>query len=106
MKKIIDDGDKGNSEYNLYDRLLKHSLEGRRCGLGFTGLADTIALLGYKYDSEESLKMIKHIMRLMFIAEMDSMIDMAITRGKFPGYDKSLEEKGNLWYDTLKKDMP
>lgn len=106
MKKIIDDGDKGNSEYNLYDRLLKHSLEGRRCGLGFTGLADTIALLGYKYDSEESLEMIKHIMRLMFIAEMDSMIDMAITRGKFPGYDKSLEEKGNLWYDTLKKDMP
>lgn len=106
MKKIVDDGDKGNSEYNLYDRLLKHSLEGRRCGLGFTGLADTIALLGYKYDSEESLEMIKHIMRLMFIAEMDSMIDMAITRGKFPGYDKSLEEKGNLWYDTLKKDMP
>ena len=106
LDKIDNDGDYGNSEYNLYERLLAHSLEGRRCGLGFTGLADTIALLGYKYDSDEALDMINHIMRLMFIAEMDSEIDMAITRGKFPGYDKSLEEKGNLWYDTLKKDMP
>ena len=106
MEKIENDGDKGNSEYNLYDRLLKHSLEGRRCGLGFLGLADTIALLGYKYDSDESLKMINHIMRLMFIAEMDAQVDMAITRGKFPGYDKSLEENGNPWYDRLKNDMP
>lgn len=105
LKKIEDDGDKGNSEYNLYTRLLSHSLEGRRCGLGFTGLADTIALLGLKYDSDEGLKMINHIMRLMFIAEMDSNIDMAITRGKFPGYNKELEEQGNLWYDTLKKEM-
>ena len=50
--------------------------------------------------------MINHIMRLMFIAEMDSEIDMAITRGKFPAYNQSYEKKGNLWYDTLKKDMP
>jgi ribonucleoside-diphosphate reductase alpha chain len=87
LDKIDNDGDYGNSEYNLYERLLAHSLEGRRCGLGFTGLADTIALLGYKYDSDEALDMINHIMRLMFIAEMDSEIDMAITRGKFPAYN-------------------
>lgn len=106
LDKIRNDGDEGKSEYNLYERLLAHSLEGRRCGLGFTGLADTIALLGYKYDSDEALDMINHIMRLMFIAEMDSEIDMAITRGKFPGYNSVYEKKGNLWYDTLKKDMP
>lgn len=106
LDKINNDGDYRNSEYNLYERLLAHSLEGRRCGLGFTGLADTIALLGYKYDSDEALDMINHIMRLMFIAEMDSEIDMAITRGKFPAYNQSYEKKGNLWYDTLKKDMP
>lgn len=106
LDKIDNDGDYGNSEYNLYERLLAHSLEGRRCGLGFTGLADTIALLGYKYDSDEALDMINHIMRLMFIAEMDSEIDMAITRGKFPAYNQSYEKKGNLWYETLKNDMP
>lgn len=106
LDKIRNDGEEGNSEYNLYTRILNRTLEGRRCGLGFTGLADTIALLGYKYDSDEALDMINHIMRLMFIAEMDSEIDMAITRGKFPAYNQSYEKQGNLWYDTLKKDMP
>ena len=106
LNKIEKDGDKNNSEYNLYTRLLKHSLEGRRCGLGFTGLADTVALLNYKYDSEESLNIINKILKIMFIAELDSNIDMAITRGTFPAYDKKLEENGNLWYDTIKKELP
>ena len=46
LAKIENDGDTNNSEYKLYQRLLSHTLEGRRCGLGFTGLADMIAMLG------------------------------------------------------------
>lgn len=102
LTKIVNDGDTGNNEYNLYQRLLKHSLEGRRCGLGFTGLADTIAMLGLKYDSDESLAMIERIMKLMFTAQLDSQIDMAITRGKFEAQDLELEKKGNRWYDFVK----
>lgn len=106
INKVVKDGDKGNSEYNLYTRLLDHSLEGRRCGLGFTGLADLIANLGLKYDSDEALKTIETVMRIMFVAEMDANIDMAILRGTFPAYNKEVEKQGNEWYDKLRKDMP
>lgn len=103
MNKIIADGDKDNSEYKLYERLLAHSLEGRRCGLGFTGLADMIAMLGLKYDSDEGLKTINQVMKIMFIAQMDAQIDMAILRGSFPAYNKEMEIDGNEWYDFLKE---
>lgn len=106
LEKIENDGDKGNSEYRLFERLLKHSLEGRRCGLGFLGLSDAIAMLGYKYDSDKGLESVNHILRVMFTAEMDCQTDMAITRGTFPAFDKKLELGGNEWYEMLKKDMP
>lgn len=101
LNKIEKDGDINNSEYKLYKRLLSHTLEGRRCGLGFTGLADMIAMMGLKYDSDASLSIINHVMRLMFIAEMDAQIDMAITRGHFDGQDFKLEQDGNTWYKFL-----
>ena len=106
LNKIEKDGDKGNSEYNLYQRLLNNSLNGRRCGLGFTALSDAIAMLGMKYDSDESLKTIEHIMRVKFIAEVDCQIDMAITRGAFPLYNKENELNGNEWYARFKSEMP
>ena len=107
LKKIELDGEKGNSEYKLYERLLDNSLQGRRCGLGFLGMSDAIAELGLKYDSDEALDVIGHIMDVMFIAEMDCQIDMALTRGSFPAFNRALEENvGNEWYDMLKKDYP
>lgn len=102
LKKIEDDGDKNNNEYNLYSRLLNNTLMGRRCGLGFTGLADLIAKLNLKYDSEESLSIIKEVMKTMFRAELDCQIDMSITRGTFPSFDFEKEIKGNEWYDMVK----
>lgn len=108
IKKILDkikkDGDISKNEYNLYDRLLSNTLMGRRCGLGFTGLADLIAMLGLKYDSDDSLYYIDKILSIMFKAEMDCQIDMAITRGAFPSFDFELEKKGNKWYEMVKNE--
>ena len=106
IDKINEDDDKDESELNLYRRLMDNTLNGRRCGVGFFGLADAIAMMGMKYDSKNGIEMIDHIMRIMFVANMDSEIDMAITRGTFRSYDKKLEEKGNDWYNNLKEKMP
>lgn len=106
LEKIENDGDKNGNEYNLYSRLLQNSLNGRRCGVGFFGLSDMMAMLGLKFDSEKSLSKINEVMRIMFVAEMDSEIDMAITRGVFPSYNKELEEEGNDWYEMLKEELP
>lgn len=106
LKKIENDGDKDGNEYKLYSRLLANTLNGRRCGVGFFGLSDAMAKLGLKFDSDESLKQINHMMRIMFVAEMDSQIDMAITRGTFPSYSKEIEDKGNEWYKMLETEFP
>ena len=106
LKKIENDGDKGNNEYKLYERLLGNTLNGRRCGVGFFGLSDAIAKLGYKFDCDDGLKAINHMMRVMFAAELDSETDMAITRGCFNGFNAELEKVGNAWYEMVKKEFP
>lgn len=93
-------------EYNLWSRIKEVGLNGRRTGQGITGLGDMLAMLGFKYDSEESIKTIEHVMRIFFKATLDSTIDMAIERGTFLGYNKDLEKKGNSWYNFLKTNFP
>lgn len=65
---------------------------GRRTGLGFTGLADTIAALGHKNDSNEALDVVDKIMRTKLRGEFDSSIDMALERGKFDGFSSKIEQ--------------
>lgn len=106
LDKITNDGDKGGNEYKLYDRLLTNTRKGRRCGVGFFGLSDAVAKLGLKLDSDEGLDAINTMMRVMFEAEIDSEIDMAITRGAFPRYEKEREDIGNDWYKMLEAEFP
>ena len=91
------------TEFNLWNKIKETAIKGRRAGLGFTGLADAIAMLGLKYDSEEGLKGIEYIMKIMFKAQLDSQIDMAIERGTFPAWDTMNELPTlNSWYKWLK----
>lgn len=105
MDKISEDGDKDGNEYKLYQRLLKHTLEGRRCGLGILGLSDAIAKLGFKLDSDESLNAINELMKTMFKAELDAQIDLAIERGRFQLFDVDSEKVGNEWYEFVKSNF-
>ena len=91
------------TEFNLWNKIKDTATKGRRAGLGFTGLADAIAMLGLKYDSKEGLDMIEYIMKIMFKAQLDSQIDMAIERGTFPAWDTMNELPTlNSWYKWLK----
>lgn len=90
------------TEFNLWSRIRETAIRGRRAGLGFTGLADAIAMLGLKYDSNEGLDKIEYIMRIMFKAQLDCQIDMAVERGSFPAWDKDKElSTSNSWYNWL-----
>lgn len=101
-------------ERDTWLKLREMGLKGRRTGLGITALADTLAALGFKYDSDESLKEVEHIMNYKMRAELDATIDLAILRGTFDGWDKdkefhisdSLKEGYNEWYDFVLKEYP
>lgn len=97
--------EKDSTEFNLWSRIRETTIKGRRAGLGFTGLADAIAMLGLKYDSEKGLSEVEHIMRIIFKAQLDCQVDMAIERGSFPAWDKKKELSANnipnSWYKWL-----
>jgi ribonucleoside-diphosphate reductase alpha chain len=78
---------------------------GRRTGLGFTALADTVAALGMKFDSNVALTEMEQMMRTKCDAEFNCSIDMAIERGKFQDFDPKIENTSEF-VQMLKKDFP
>ncbi len=92
-------------EAETWKLLYNSGKKGRRTGLGFTALGDTMAALGYKFDSKEALHEVENIMRAKCEAEFDSSIDMAIERGKFEGFDPKYEHLSEF-NEMLKKNMP
>jgi len=56
----------------------------RRIGLGTTGLADALALLGFRYGSEEGNKFIDKLYRFISKAAYESSVMLAVEKGMFP----------------------
>lgn len=87
--------DTDDTEFKLWSKIKETAIQGRRAGLGFTGLADAIAMLGLKYDSDEGISQVEQLMKVMFKGQLDSNIDMAIERGSFPAWDSVVEAESN-----------
>ena len=80
------------TEKEIWQLLSDTGKKGRRTGLGFTALADAIAALGIKFDTNEALTVVDQIMKKKFTAEFDSSIDMAIQRGHFEVFNRNIED--------------
>lgn len=108
IQNIITKLEKENADKDeilLWQTIYKTTTEGRRAGLGFTGLADMLAMLGYTYDSEEAIAFVDELMYIKTKAELHCQIDMAITRGAFPAFDAELEKK-SLWFANISSLYP
>lgn len=106
VNKILNKiGDNDESETRLWTRFKEVGEKGRRAGLGFTALADTIAMLGYKFGSDESIDMIEQIIRAKFKSELETEIMMAQERGTFPDYNIE-NEWCNQWFDFIESEFP
>ncbi len=92
-------------ERETWELLYETGKRARRTGLGFTALADAIAALGLKFDSDEALEQVENIMRMKLRAEFDSSIDMAIERGTFRDFDPEIEQKSEF-VRMLKTEFP
>jgi ribonucleoside-diphosphate reductase alpha chain len=65
----------------------------RRLGLGVTGLADALAMLGLVYGSEEAAEMAGHWMRVIQNAAYRASAGLAAEKGAFPLFDKDAYPK-------------
>ncbi|MFI4867896.1 MAG: adenosylcobalamin-dependent ribonucleoside-diphosphate reductase [Steroidobacterales bacterium] len=59
----------------------------RRVGIGITGLADALAMLGLRYDSAPARRLAAHTMQLIRDEAYQASIDLAAQRGAFPALD-------------------
>lgn len=62
----------------------------RRVGLGIGGWADMLYLLGIAYNSEEALELAEKVMKTINDAAHESSRELAVVRGSFPLWDKSI----------------
>lgn len=92
-------------EYDLWNKIKLTALAGRRTGLGFTGLADMLAMMGFQYGSKESLIFTEKVMSIMFKAQLNCTIDMSIDRGSFIDYIPGSNES-NTWYQFVENSFP
>jgi ribonucleoside-diphosphate reductase alpha chain len=61
----------------------------RRIGLGITGLADALLMLGSRYGSEESLDLAREVMSLICYTAYRASIALADEKGSFPYLDRN-----------------
>lgn len=79
-------------ETNLWNKLYAAGFNGRRTGLGTHGVADALAQLNLRYDSDEAIKKIDAIYSDLRDSAYDESINLSKTRGPFPVFDFEREK--------------
>ena len=79
-------------ERDLWNKIREAGTNGRRTGLGVTGLGDALAALGLKYGSDNSIHMTEVIYSWLAKNAHYSSLVMAQERGAFPVWDYEKEK--------------
>lgn len=59
----------------------------RRISIGFTGLGDTLIMMGLKYDSQEGRDFAAKVQKTICLAAYGASVELALERGAFPLFD-------------------
>ena len=87
-------------ERDLWHKIRAAGLNGRRTGLGVTGLGDALAALNLKYGSDNSIHMTEVIYSWLAKYSHYSSLVMAQERGAFPVWDYE-KEKGHKYLNGV-----
>lgn len=91
-------------EKDMWLKLLKAAEDGRRTGLGTHGLADALACLCLKYDSDDALEVIDSIYNSLKLASYWESVNLAKERGPFKVWEWE-KEKSNEFIQSLPEDL-
>lgn len=84
------------------DKIYENYQKGMRTiGIGITGLADMLAMLGMKYDSQEARDYVESLMQMITNAEYYASVQLAKEKGCFPLCEPDKHMRGNYVMDTL-----
>ncbi len=92
-------------EKELWQKIRKQSLKGRRTGLGITAEGDMLAALGLTYGTDEANAFSTEVHKQLALAAYRSSVDMARERGAFPIYS-CIKESHNPFINRLRAADP
>lgn len=88
------------------DKIYENYQKGMRTiGIGITGLADMLAMLGMKYDSQEARDYVESLMQMITNAEYYASVQLAKEKGCFPLCKPDEHMRGNYVMDTLESTL-
>ena len=87
-------------ERNLWRNIRNVAVQGRRTGLGITGLGDTIAMLNQQYGDMLSIETTEEIYKWLALNSYESSIKLAKERGAFPVFSHG-KEKGHPFLERI-----
>jgi ribonucleoside-diphosphate reductase alpha chain len=82
--RFLDDVIDYNMEAHALPKIKAAVASDRRIGLGITGLADALAKMGVKYDTDEALAAVDRMMETICRAAYQTSIDLAREKGSYP----------------------
>jgi len=88
-------------ESNLWRKVRAAGLNGRRTGLGVTGLGDALAALNHRYGSDSSIQVTESIYSHLAMHSHYSSLVMAKERGAFPVWDYEKEKSHKYLNDIM-----
>lgn len=80
-------------EQMMFDAFIEKCEQGRRTGLGTHGLADALARLCIRYDSEKGIELVDTIYHGLMLNAYKSSVTMAEERGPFPAWNWEIEKE-------------
>ncbi|MBK8493071.1 MAG: adenosylcobalamin-dependent ribonucleoside-diphosphate reductase [Saprospirales bacterium] len=93
------------TERDLWRKIRKTCIEGRRTGVGITAEGDMLAALGIRYGSDEAIEFAVKVQRTLAVNAYRSSVNMAKERGAFPIYNTT-REANNPYINRLKEADP
>lgn len=82
--RFLDDVIDYNMDAHALEKIRAAVASDRRIGLGITGLADALARMGVKYDTDEALEAVDRMMETICRAAYQTSIDLAREKGSYP----------------------
>ena len=93
------------AERELWQRIRRKTLMGRRTGVGITAEGDMLAALNLRYGTEEATDVAEEIQKTLALAAYSSSVELARDRGAFEIYDAE-REKNNPFIARLRETDP
>lgn len=93
------------TEKNLWEKIKKKAIQGRRTGVGITAEGDMLASLGLRYGTDDATDFSEEVHKTIAIEAYRSSVNMAKERGAFHIYDPT-REKDNPFVNRIREQDP